>query len=212
MPKVWFIRHGESISNANLPTSHPADSELTPRGHEEARYVAQAFREKPQLLVVSPFRRARQTARPTIARFDPIESKEWPVHEFTYLAPHHYDGTTGEERRPAAIAYWERNDPTYKDNDEAESFAELMERVTRLTERLHAQTADFIVVFSHGLFLRALLWSLLANQRQPTPANMQRYSHFVRAVRWRNGAICEAHFHNNSVQLGQLDLSHLPEP
>nr|MBP7045623.1 histidine phosphatase family protein [Chloroflexota bacterium] len=36
MPVVWFIRHGQSESNADLRTSHPADSALTPIGHEES--------------------------------------------------------------------------------------------------------------------------------------------------------------------------------
>ena len=111
MTKFWFIRHGESVSNANLPTKDPALSELTPRGHQEAEYVAQAFNEAPDLIVVSSFLRARQTAVPTQKRFPLVPVVEWPVHEFVYLHPERYNGTTGSERAPFAQAYWERNDP-----------------------------------------------------------------------------------------------------
>ena len=191
MPKVWLIRHGESVSNANLPTSHPADSALTPRGEEEAKQIPTAFHEAPDLIIVSPYLRARQTAVPTQSKFPNTPVEEWPVHEFTYLHPERYRGTTGSERGPYAQAYWERNNPFEKEQDEGESFAELLTRVQEMRQRLQEAQADFIAVFSHGLFLRAVLWHLLTGIDEPTKDAMWRYQQFVWGVWMPNCSILE---------------------
>jgi broad specificity phosphatase PhoE len=191
MLKVWFIRHGESVSNANLPTSHPAESALTPRGEAEARLIASAFLQAPDLIVVSPYLRARQTAVPTQSRFPNTPVEEWPVHEFTYLHPERYRGTTGSERGPYALAYWERNDPSEKEQGEGESFAELLIRVQEMLSRLAVTPAEFAAVFSHGLYLRAMLWHLMTGIHEPTRDAMWRYQQFVRTVWMPNGAILE---------------------
>lgn len=201
MPVVWFIRHGESESNANLRTKHPADSALTELGVWEAERIARAFERAPDLFVVSPFLRARQTAVPTLTQFPHVPVETWPVEEFTYLDPVHYDGTTGEERGPAALAYWERKDPFYKDGNVGESFAELVERVTAVISQLQQRPEPFIAMFSHGLFLRALLFCLLGGRLEATPESMRRYSHFVRAVHMPNGAILQANFTAEATSL-----------
>lgn len=209
MPTVWLIRHGESTSNANLRTVHPTLSALTPLGERQAVALVQAFTTKPDLVVVSSYLRARQTAVPTITHFSPISVAEWPVHEFTYLAPQRYAGTTGEERAPFARDYWLRNDPFYKDEGEGESFAELLERVWRLVARLKQQEAPFVALFSHGLFLRALFWAVLTNTTEATPNTMQRYGYFLQGVWLPNAAISRANFTLEQISFSGFDTNHL---
>lgn len=211
MSKIWFIRHGESVSNANLPTSDPALSELTARGHKEAAFVAQAFRQAPDLIVASPYLRAQQTAVPTQNRFPTVLVEEWPVYEFTYIHPEKYNGTTGSQRAPFAHAYWERNDPFEKEAGEGESFAELMERIKWTKDTLHTQSAEFIAVFSHGLFLRALLWSILSGHHEATSQSMQQFYNFIRGLWLPNCAIFEGVFKTNGrVSVTGFDTSHIP--
>ena len=210
MSTVWFIRHGESISNADLPTGDPAESALTPQGFQEAARISQAFIETPDLIVISPYLRARQTAVPTCNRFTHVPHEEWPVHEFTYLSPARYQGTRGTERRPLASAYWQRNDPHEKEGDAGESFAELMARVQEIMRRLRQHPAQFTVVFSHGLFLRALIWSLLTGITTATPSTMTRYAHFIQAAVIPNGAIIKAHFPpTGPIYISGFDTAHL---
>jgi 2,3-bisphosphoglycerate-dependent phosphoglycerate mutase len=210
MPEVWFIRHGESVSNANLRTTHPAKSALTPKGIAESEAVAATFEKKPSLIVLSPYLRARQTAEPTIRRFAPVPQEEWPVYEFTYLDPIRYLNTTGKERGPFSEAYWGRNDPSYKDGGVAESFAELMERVGETRSRLQRHSADFIAVFSHGLFLRALLWTLLTGNREATPEAMKQFYNFMWGLRMLNGAILKSEFRESGeVYFSSFKVSHL---
>jgi broad specificity phosphatase PhoE len=210
MSEVWLIRHGESISNANLPTGDPAESSLTEKGLTEAAQIMNAFDIAPDLFVISSYLRARQTAVPTLNRFPLVPHEEWPVHEFTYLNPARYHGTIGTDRWPFAAAYWERNDPHEKEDGGGESFAELLARVQETMVRLRQHPADFIAVFSHGLFLRALIWVCLTNITEATPKTMQQYRHFIQAGRIPNGGIVQAKFPpEGPVFISNFDVSHL---
>lgn len=211
MTKFWFIRHGESVSNANQRTKNPALSELTPRGHREAEYVAQAFSETPDLIVVSSFVRAQETAVPTSSRFPHVPVTEWPIHEFTYLHPERYNGTIGSERGPWARAYWKRNDPFENENGGGESFAQLLDRIIETKSLLQNCPYEFVAVFSHGLFLRALVWSLLSGLEEATPATMRRYHRFVTGLELKNGAIFEGIFNNGRVHISNFDTVHIPD-
>ena len=210
--EVWFIRHGESVSNANLPTTHPSASELTEKGHREAEYVAKAFTRKPDLVVVSPYIRARQTAVPTINRIEPIPVAEWRIYEFSYLHPDKYNGTTGDQRWPEAMAYWQRMDPLEKDGGEGESFTELLVRVREMEELLANAAESFIALFSHGLFLRAYLWMSLTGYRQATSHTMERYLNFSRGIAMPNASILKMRWEGNGrILFSPFDTSHIPE-
>ena len=52
---LYLICHGESVSNAELPSVDPAEIPLTPNGHEQAAQLAQSWSEALDLIVVSPF-------------------------------------------------------------------------------------------------------------------------------------------------------------
>lgn len=210
MPTVWFIRHGESISNANLVTKSPESSELTAKGHEQADYVVTAFTKRPDLIVVSPYIRTWQTAVPTIEYFKPVRVEEWPVHEFTYLHPERYNGTRGSDRANFAQGYWLRSDPFEKELDEGESFAELIERVDDMVARLREQDQEFIAMFSHGLFIRAFMWMQHIGAVTPTRELMLRFRHFLMGFQLPNCAITKAYIPpRGAVQLHGVFDDHL---
>src|SRR5437667_5839167 len=93
---VWFIRHGESESNAGLPTHDPVFIDLTFTGHQQARKIANACKEVPSRVIVSHYQRTQQTALPTLEKFT-MEPEVWDVHEFTYLSKLHGQMTTRQE-------------------------------------------------------------------------------------------------------------------
>ena len=86
MVRVWLIRHGQSESNAGLPSADWRGIPLTELGHQQAERIAEVFADPPKLIVSSPYLRAQQTAQPTIARYPGAACEEWPVQEFSYLA------------------------------------------------------------------------------------------------------------------------------
>ncbi len=156
MTKIWLIRHGESAANAGGRTTTVDGIVLTDRGHEQAAHVATLFTQAPDLIVTSPYIRTHLTAAPTCARFPDAPRETWPIQEFTYLNTKKYQNTTVDERRPHALAYWEKGDIDAHDGDGAESFRMFFNRVKDLTTRLAASDKKFIAVFGHGIFMHML--------------------------------------------------------
>jgi broad specificity phosphatase PhoE len=211
MTEIWFIRHGESESNAGLPTSDTAKIVLTPRGFAQAEHIAKAFTRAPSLIITSPYLRARQSAQPAIERFPRARLEEWPVHEYTYLSLASRHGTTLQGRRPLIDAYWERCDPHELDGEGAETFAELVVRAEQTIERIKDLKDDFVAIFSHGLFMRTLTWALLAGPVQVDSATMRRYRGFISGFSVPNGSIMKMHLNAaQEILFGGFDISHLP--
>jgi len=208
---VWFIRHAQSESNAGLLTAADAHIALTPHGHAQAACIPEAFTERPTLIVTSPYTRARQAAQPTIERFPDVPVEEWPIHEFSILSLDHRHNTTPAEREPLVSAYWERCDPLYNDGAGAESFADMIGRIHATLERITRIEEGFLALFGHGLFTRALLWSLLTGLQTIDATAMRRCNSFITAVKMPNAAILPMHFDpNGEVWFSPFVTSHLP--
>jgi len=175
MPKVTFIRHGESVANIGGYTESFESIPLTPRGQQQAENVAGHWRSVPDRILVSPFTRTRQTAAPTIARFPQVPVEIWPVEEFSFVAPTVWHGTEHTHRQPAMEQWWQRLDPHHRDGDGAETFTEFMQRVANVIERLRALPPGRVLVFSHGHFLQALRMQIM----QPEEPNHIRISRFL---------------------------------
>lgn len=154
---IRLIRHGESEANAGLRTESPSTIPLTAKGREQALALAQQFSAAPGLIVVSSFIRTQQTAQPLSARFPGVPVEVWPVHEFTYLNPELYRGTTETQRGIFAQDYWQRCDPHWNDGGGAESFADLIARIDVTLCRLQHEMRADITIFTHGYFIKALL-------------------------------------------------------
>lgn len=200
--QVLLVRHGESIGNAGHATEDAASTELTARGVQQARAVTAALPGPPALIVASSYTRSQRTAEPTRARFPHVPFEVWPVHEFTYLGPHAYAGTTLEERQPAVEAYWDASDPHGVAGEGAESFATFLARVAEVRARLERGPATPVVVFSHKKFINALLWSWLAGEPVVSSRRMARYRGFDRAVPFPNGGSVEVR-----IEAGQMWIS-----
>ena len=157
---LYLIRHGESVSNAELPSSDPAGIPLTSKGHEQSAQLAQSWSHAPDLIVVSPFVRARQSAMHLCERFPAAPVETWAVQEFVFINFRNASAMTGKERRPLVEAYWQRCDPEEK-NPDSESFSEFWERVVNFRRRVARFDGKFIVVFSHGMFMKAFAYGSL---------------------------------------------------
>ncbi|MFA5099768.1 MAG: histidine phosphatase family protein [Candidatus Omnitrophota bacterium] len=167
MPKkVLFIRHAESESNVGGRSSAPATIPLSKQGITQAEALAVSLTDKPSLVVTSRYIRTKQTASPTLKRFNGLLHEEWDIHEFTYLSPAKCKNTTSSERLPIVQAYWNRCDPFYCDGEGAESFSDLIGRAHQTIDKLKRLDNRHVVVFSHEQFIKAVLW-LLGGDRSP---------------------------------------------
>ncbi len=151
---TWLVRHGQSTSNAGAPADGFGEIPLTALGREQAQALAQKVGRQPDLLVVSPFQRARATADPIRARWPSTPCETWPIHELTYLSPTRCRGTTAADRRPWVDAYWRDADPDHVDGPDAESFRSFAGRLADFHRRLLALDGEFVIVVGHGQFFR----------------------------------------------------------
>lgn len=177
---VWWVRHGESVGNAGERTRDPGSYSLTARGFAQATAFATRLDLEPQLIVVSPYVRARQTAAPTIARFSNAQVEEWPIQEITFLAPARCLDTTQVERRFMARDFWAKCDPQYTDGDGAESFAQTVARASSAITSLSSRTEELTLVFSHGVFMRIMHWIALTRRPVIDAEAMRLCYEFVR--------------------------------
>jgi broad specificity phosphatase PhoE len=152
---TWLVRHGQSTSNAGLPAVGHGDVPLTELGHRQARDMASRVDRQPDLLIVSPYLRARDTAQPILDRWPGTPCETWPIQELTYLSPARCTGTTAETRRPWVTEYWKQCDPDYLDGADAESFRSFMARLDAFHRRLSAMEGGFAIAVGHGQFFHA---------------------------------------------------------
>ena len=150
MRGCWLIRHAESTANAGAATSDPASIPLSEVGSAHALSIAAVIPRRPDLIVVSPFLRTRQTAEATISRFPGVPVETWPVQEFTYLAPSRCAGMTAAQRGPLVEAYWKRRGGGAVEGPGAAGVGGLLGRGQQMRERLATHATAFIVVFTHG--------------------------------------------------------------
>jgi 2,3-bisphosphoglycerate-dependent phosphoglycerate mutase len=219
MVTVWFIRHAESESNAGLPTRDPASTRLTAKGEQQAQQIAEFLPQAPALIVTSPYIRTKQTAQPTLQRFAAVPQAEWLIQEFTFLAPRKYQNTTSIQRYPMVEAYWQRCDPFYVEEEGAESFVDLVGRVEQVRSQIlqfSHQTQDkdnnpFIVAFSHGRFIRAIVWVLLMRPQTIDRKSMQQFQAFSESVLVPNGTILKVQAQGDEVWLSSLQTAHMQQ-
>ena len=160
--RVILVRHGQSLANSGGVTTDHVANPLTPLGHQQAQSFAEQINCAPNLIVVSPFQRAQQTAEPLIRRFPNVPVEEWPIEEFTFLNPDHHRNSTEADRYPYSTAFWQRGDPSYIDGPGAESFSQFLNRAREGIRRLiNRNPGGCVVFFTHGFFMQAFRLVLL---------------------------------------------------
>ncbi len=216
MKQVLLIRHAESTSNAGAATSQPATIPLTDRGIEQANCVAASFTSKPDLVVLSPYLRAQQTAAPLLARFPNTTTQEWDVQEFTYLAADRCHNTTLTDRKPMVAEYWSRSQPDYCDGPGAESFSHFVSRARGMLEKARilleeptSDAANLIAVFTHGQLIQLTMWLLWHNVTEINSQSISSFRYFLLAITVPNASIVKLHYEDVPFFTGAI-TSHLP--
>ncbi len=206
--RILLVRHGQSVANAGGTPPDHVTNPLTELGHAQAIAFAEGFACEPALFVVSPFLRARQTAKPLLQRFPSVPVEEWPIYEFTFLEPARHIGTTEEQQMPHILAYWERGDPSSVTGPGAESFTLFLDRARDAVHRLaHMACGGCIVVFTHGLLMQACRLVLLFPNASDAQlmANFSRF-HFAHFI--QNAESLELEVRDGEVRLfGQPHLT-----
>jgi len=205
-----LIRHAESIANAGGTTSTPRDIPLSDRGRAQAQILAGSITERPELMVLSPYIRTEETARPLLKRFPDCPVETLPIQEFTYLSISRCRNTTYEQRKPLVEEYWARCDPNYSDGGQAESLVELVNRVRAFLRRIPEMEGELVFVFTHEQFIKTVMWEGLQLGRETAPEFMAAFRKFSTSFAIPNTAVMKMFFNEGEYTIGKIDSSHLP--
>lgn len=162
--KLYLTRHGQSEGNIAHLYQGP-DESLTELGHKQAEFLANRFSTIPlDLLIVSPYKRAQQTAN-YIAKV-----KNLPILTNALLTEKNWgSAVTGKSRNDPSVQKTinfllekEQSDPEFKLADE-ERFIDLRERAIKFLEFVASLKGrhESICVVSHGHFLRVIIATIL---------------------------------------------------
>lgn len=151
-PVLLIVRHGETLPNAQGRLLGRADPTLTETGRAQARALA-ALLPRPDVVISSPLRRARDTAAQLRTAVDIDE--RWTERDYGEL-----EGELASEASGAASARW-RTDVMVAPPG-GESIADLSTRVRDACEELAmlAGSAVVVVVTHVSPIKAAVAWAL----------------------------------------------------
>lgn len=157
--KLTLIRHAQSVSNAGGLTQPHLAIPLTAHGHTQARALGATLAGPASAVAVSRFVRAQQTALPYCQRFNLHPQIDADLDEFSLIDAALIEGLDGAQRKPFVQAYWTGPDLHRRLGENADTFAEFVERVRRFQHRMNT-LQDGAVIFGHGIWLAMLSWLL----------------------------------------------------
>ncbi len=165
---LYFIRHGESVSNAGGVTMEHGSIPLSENGRNQAQIVAETLDITPSQVLVSELIRTQQTAQ-TFCDKHRVSYQVNPLLNEVHAISHELiDGMTGEQRRLIAQVYWMEGNVNKRMGEHADTFNEFRERVDGFIDAM-AGLMDNTVIFGHGIWFGLLVWRLMgfeAHDRQ----------------------------------------------
>ncbi len=202
--RVLFIRHAESEANAGRPTSEHSSIALTALGAKQGICIVNGIDSRPCLVIVTPFLRTQQTARPLLEKFLDVPVETWPLQEYQFIAQRHCLNTTDAQRRPVVDAYWQRCDPTYINGYGPESFRKFRARIMGSIKALEKRSEHFIVVFAHGHVIRAIRQYFSLGPGLSNDRCMQHYRDEMLPIEIQNASIHPCHYGGSAWQTGDI--------
>lgn len=163
--KLILVRHGESEGNRDCRFTISPEVELTEIGQRQAHEVAQRIklRFQPELIISSPFRRARQTSAIIAAELNlPIEVVE-EIHERDLGALRGQSYDMLRELVKQAPDFDPKQGWLWRP-ERGESYEDVRLRVTGAFDRLRMRFPEHeVVVVSHGGVMLSM-WAHITGQ------------------------------------------------
>jgi 2,3-bisphosphoglycerate-dependent phosphoglycerate mutase len=158
--QITFLRHGESVGNAEKRFQGQADFPLTENGRDQAQRLAerwQAAGARFELAVTSPLQRARQTAEIVchILQVPLEEDPDWKEIDNGLLAGLEESEAEKVAPRPAFMTPYTHFGHT------GESRWELYLRAGRNIQKLLERPAGHLLIVAHGGVLNMAMYAML---------------------------------------------------
>ncbi len=160
--RVFLVRHGDTVLSAEDRFAGETDVELSEKGREEARRLAQRLKgEKIAAIYASPLGRTVETAR-IIA--EPHHFQVQRCDSFREISHGHWEGMKRhevEEKFPEEIAEWEKDPYTFAPAGGESGLAVTARALPALIDVVRQHPGENILIVSHKATIRLLLSSLL---------------------------------------------------
>ncbi|MBC7836841.1 histidine phosphatase family protein [Acetobacteraceae bacterium] len=176
MKTVYFVRHGESISNVSK-AHQGIDEPLTELGQKQAQFIAKRVAKLPiEAFIVSPVIRAHQTA-------EYIAKEIGKEPEFSELfiesrGPKRFWGLTNDD--PTAKEAYSQISKNYGTPgwhfEDEENYEDHTRRAQAALAFLAVRSEEKILVVTHGLFLRILIAHSIFDMK-PTPQEIKKITY-----------------------------------
>lgn len=210
MKETWLIRHAESTANIGEVTATPREIPLSEKGFQQARQFSESVGVRPDLVIVSPYLRAQQTAEPFLNRFSDTAHETWLVQEFTYLSIERCRNTNSQGRRPMVEEYWNRQDPIFSDGGQAESLVEFFGRIENFLRKIRETPYELAFVFTHEQVIKALIWAFLHPDKVFDAKFMSDFHKFLTSFVIPNTAFLKLNLSgDNEFFIGQVETGHI---
>lgn len=150
--RLYVVRHGETLENANNCLVGRLNSSLTNEGINQAKKVSEYFKDKNiDLIVSSPLDRCRQTS-------EIISNKKIPIIYSDNLLGRDHGEFTGKPKESINFdEYWNYNKNIHY--EKAESVRDLYNRVAKLVEDIKEKYKNKnIIIVTHSGIMRVLYY------------------------------------------------------
>lgn len=155
-----FLRHGESVGNAEGRFQGQSEYPLSKTGIKQAQLLAAYWRTQNQTfnqIIASPLERARHTAETlAVALNVPVELD--PIWMERYIGA--WEGLTSDEVHQI-YSNFDFTDPTQRPGQDGESLLELFARANRALQSLLNRPSGGYLVVSHGAIIQMILFTVL---------------------------------------------------
>ena len=160
--RVFMVRHGDTVLSAEDRFAGVTDVELSEKGREEARRLAERLKgEKITAVYASPLGRTVETARILAA---PHDLEVQTCDGFREISHGHWEGMKRhevEEKFPEEMAEWEKDPYTFAPSGGESGLAVTARALPALIALVRQHPGENILIVSHKATIRLLLSSLL---------------------------------------------------
>ncbi|MHB1037888.1 MAG: histidine phosphatase family protein [Pirellulales bacterium] len=179
---LHFVRHGESLFNAEGRIQGQTDVALSPFGQRQSAAVAKAISRLPiEAIYSSPLRRALQTAQPVAESLGLEIRTDDRLMEINAGVFQGLRWDEIERTYPAEAARWKDHDPDFRIPG-GESRRDLMLRGRAAFEAIRRASHRQVVVVAHGGVLTAALKALLGIPAERNPFSL--YNGSIGTLEW----------------------------
>jgi len=163
-PHIVLVRHGQSVGNLTGDYGTNIHDNLTKAGWGQARRLADRWEVGFDRIVVSPLGRTRQTALPTLERFQ-VKGELWPdLAECCWQEPRSLPPTDPElplvplPLEPHETGWFDAPGPVGAPPD-FERYQDGLRRMRRAAQRLDelCRAGHTVLAFSHGYAISKLV-------------------------------------------------------